>query len=247
MRRSHHRSRKDRRGEGSIIRALPRLAEMQDPFDDSEDDEVAAPSKNASSITNGDNKRMREKGYGGLAQLKSEPDDFGEQVSSYSAAFRRMIRRLERWENHDGPELGVIRPVKRPKVNGADHGDEYDDGYGDEGEGEGEGEYEGSPSKEMIDPAETEDEMEIMVHARRAHGSQLGRGRTNGLRRADTNGDTPMDDADDLDEVDKELLGLGDGDGDGDDGEGDGDGDGDEELDDVDKTLLGMDGDSDSE
>ncbi|KAI0167968.1 hypothetical protein BJ166DRAFT_245077 [Pestalotiopsis sp. NC0098] len=56
------------------------------------------------------------------------------------------------------------------------------------------------------------------------------------------NGDIDMQDADDLDDVDKELLGLA--------GEEDDDGvdirDDDEELDDVDKTLLGM-GDSDSE
>ncbi|ETS79879.1 hypothetical protein PFICI_07408 [Pestalotiopsis fici W106-1] len=50
------------------------------------------------------------------------------------------------------------------------------------------------------------------------------------------NGDIDMQDADDLDDVDKELLGLA---GEEDDG-------GDEELDDVDKTLLGM-GDSDSD
>lgn len=237
LRRSHHQSRKTRRPEGSIIRALPRLSQMQDPFDDSEEDEIVAHGKHTSSAhANGDS-RMRERGYGGLALLKDEPDDFGEQVSSYAAAFRRMARRLDRWENHDGPELGVIRPVKRPKVNGAGHDDEDDE---DDGEGYGEG----SPSKGMIDPAETEDEAEIPMHARRVQSNHGARGRTNGLHRVDTNGDTPMDDADDLDEVDKELLGLGDGDGDGDDGEGE---EGEEELDDVDKTLLGMDGDSDSE
>lgn len=53
------------------------------------------------------------------------------------------------------------------------------------------------------------------------------------------NGDIDMQDADDLDDVDKELLGLA--------GEDEEDGkDDDDELDDVDKTLLGMD-DSDSE
>ncbi|KAH6648872.1 hypothetical protein BKA67DRAFT_522688 [Truncatella angustata] len=54
------------------------------------------------------------------------------------------------------------------------------------------------------------------------------------------NGDVDMQDADDLDDVDKELLGLA-----GDDEEGDGK-DEDDELDDVDKTLLGID-DSESE
>ncbi|KAL2134464.1 hypothetical protein VTI74DRAFT_110 [Chaetomium olivicolor] len=247
MRRSHHRSRKQRRAEGAIIRALPRLAHMQDPFDDSEDDEIVAAqhhnkqqqqhNASSASLANGDSKRMRERGYGGLVQLKDETDDFGEQVSSYAAAMRRAERRLTRWENHAGPDLGVIRPVKRPKVtNGVGHGDEDDM----------EGENEGSPLKEVIDPAETEDEAELMINARRGQSShQPARRQTNGVRHdhADTNGDTPMDDADDLDEVDKELLGLGDGDGD----EGENEGEGEDELDDVDKTLLGMDGDSDSE
>jgi Ino eighty subunit 1 len=259
LRRSHHHARKQRRGEGAILRALPRLAHMHDPFDDSEDDETVAHGggggggkHSSASMTNGgDNKRMRERGYGGLAQLKDEPDDFGEQVNSYASAFRRMVRRLERWENHDGPDLGVIQPVKRHKVNGTNnhnhshgHGDEDDDEDDDEGDGEGEA----SPSKDMmIDPAETEDENEVMVHARRAQTGR-GRGRANGgMHRVDTNGDTPMDDADDLDEVDKELLGLGDGDGDEGEGEGEGEAEGEDELDDVDKTLLGLDGDSDSE
>ncbi|KAK4242243.1 INO80 chromatin remodeling complex Ies1-like protein [Achaetomium macrosporum] len=236
IRRSHHHARKQRRAEGSIIRALPRLAQMSDPFDDSEEDELmAAHGKHSASFLNGNAKHMRERGYGGLVQLKDEPDDFGEQVASYAAAFRRAERRLTRWENHDGPPLGVIRPIKRPRITngGTSHHDDDDD----------DGEGEGSPSKQPIDPAETEDEAEVMLHARRVQ--SVGGGRTNGVHRADTNGDTPMDDADDLDEVDKELLGLGDGD--ADDGEGEGEGEGEDELDEVDKTLLGMDGDSDSE
>ncbi|KAL2139138.1 hypothetical protein VTI28DRAFT_5725 [Corynascus sepedonium] len=237
LRRSHHEARKRRRGEGAILRALPRLAHMQDPFEDSEDEEIYAHSKHSSSMTNGDNKHMRERGYGGLAQLKDEPDDFGEQAHSFAASVRRAVRRLDRWETHDGPELGVIQPIKRPKANGARHAD---DDELDEGEGEGEGGK--SPSKEPVDPAETEDENEATAHgnARRAQSSSAKRrGQANGSHRVDTNGDTPMDDADDLDEVDKELLGLGDGDGD------EGEGDGEDELDDVDKTLLGLDADSD--
>lgn len=241
LRRGRHRARKEHRDQGAILRALPRLAQMDNPFDDSEDEEVAAVlGKHSASVSSDGNKRMRERGYGGLAQLKDEPDDFGEQVSSYAAAFRRTNRRLMRWENHQGPPLGVIRPVKRPKLNGAGHGDDEDDDE-EEGEGEGEGEGENSPSKEMIDPAETEDENEV-IHARRTQAGR-GRGQTNGLHRSDTVGDTPMDDADDLDDVDKGLLGLGDDD----EGEGEGEVEGEDELDDVDKTLLGMDGDSDSE
>ncbi|KAK4147243.1 uncharacterized protein C8A04DRAFT_34431 [Dichotomopilus funicola] len=243
IRRKHHQARKDRRGDGAVLRALPRLAQMQDPFEDSDDDEILPPSHNGKQGTNGagasenSKKRLRERGYGGLAQLTDEPDDFGEQASSYAAAFRRTVRRLDRWELHEGPELGVIQPVKRPKPAGSRRADNDEDDFDDDADD--------SPSNKdmLIDPAETEeenenDEIELSRH-------QQARAAT-----VDTNGDTPMDDADDLDEVDKGLLGLGDGD-DGDDGDDNGDEHGDEngedELDDVDKTLLGMDGDSDSE
>jgi Ino eighty subunit 1 len=63
---------------------------------------------------------------------------------------------------------------------------------------------------------------------------------------ATTNGDTPMDDADELDEVYKELLGLGEGEPDEAEAEAETD-DGEEELDDMDKTLLGLGADSDSD
>ncbi|KAL2157582.1 hypothetical protein VTH06DRAFT_5960 [Thermothelomyces fergusii] len=267
VRRSYHESRKRRRAEGAIVRALPRLSRMHDPFEDSEeDDEVYGSSgRHAPPATtaNGDghHKHMRERGYGGLAQLKDEPDDFGEQASSYAAALRRAVRRLDRWETHVGPKLGVIPPVKRPKVNGARHAhaaaaaagaaaadnnnnnnndnddDDEEDEVMDDGDADGGGH---SPSKEtMADPAETEDEHETAARARR--------GPANGSLRPDTNGDTPMDDADELDEVDKELLGLGEGDADENEGEAEAEAEaeGEEELDDVDKTLLGLDGDSD--
>lgn len=247
IRRSHHRSRKQRRVDGSIIRALNRLAQMPDPFEDSEDDETVA--HNRHFLTHGgplpDAKRLRERGYGGLCQLKDEPDDFGEEFSSFAAAVRRAHRRLSRWEKHEGPPLGVIRPVKRPKAANGVGGHEDEDGDGD---------GEASPSKEPVDPAETEDEAEVLMQRRRAQ-DKPAPSHPNGVAQVDTGGDTPMDDADDLDEVDKELLGLGEGDGDEGENEhesepvneGEGEGEGEEELDDVDKTLLGMDGDSDSD
>jgi Ino eighty subunit 1 len=255
LRRSHHRSRKQRRIDGSIFRALNRIRQMDNPFEDSEDDDIFAShnshnGKHSHPSANGDAKRLREKGYGGLCQLKDEPDDYGEEFSSFAAALRRSSRRLLRWETYDGPDkLGVIAPIKRVKetANGTDqHGDEDDmDGYA---------EIRFRLKDGMIDPAETEDEADVQQqqrfpYGRHQRGQHTGGGGSNGVRGStggvDANGDTPMDDADDLDEVDKELLGLGDGDGDGDEGEGEGEGE--DELDDVDKTLLGMDGDSDSD
>jgi len=279
IRRSHHKCRKLRRADGSIFRALRRLENIHDPFEDSEDEETARDNKIAllAGNVNGDPKSLpfREKGFGGLCQLKDETDDFGEEFSSFCAALRRSHRRLSRWEGYNGPEpLGVIPPVKRPKLNGvggSQNGDHDDDMDGD-----------GSPSKDMsmsmsggmIDPAETEDEAEVMMQQRMQRNNQIRKQRKSGGLKGSIklNGgsggsrkgrglsaiessvvndtDTHMDDVEDLDEVDKELLGLG-GDVEVDDGENEGEGDGEVEdedgLDDVEKTLLGMDGDSDSD
>jgi len=230
LRKSHHKSRKQRRVDGSIIRALNRLNHVQNPFDDSEDEDLANHNKNALLMGNANVEPktfpFREKGYGGLCQLKDEDDDFGEEFASFSAALRRAHRRLARWEGHEGDDLGVIAPIKRPKANGAGHDD-------DDGDGEG------SPSKDHNDPAETDDEADTTIRSRPSKSAT----KTNGISRGFMNGSSLIDDADDLDDVDKELLGLGDNDVDGDGEEGEGE----DELDEVDKTLLGMDGDSDSE
>ncbi|KAK3955357.1 hypothetical protein QBC32DRAFT_43341 [Pseudoneurospora amorphoporcata] len=267
LRRNHHRSRKQRRVDGSIIRVVNRLDKAKEwaDFSDSEDEETVNYNKQAllAGAVNytgyGENYPFREKGYVGLCQLKDEEDDFGEEFASYSAALRRAQRRLSRWEESNDPDLGVIRPIKRPKlINGDANGD--GEGHGDEDDGEG------SPSKHDIDPAETEDEADIMERnaRRRAYVPAnkpviLRTGKINGIQRQDTadtnDADTPMDDVDDLDDDDKALLGLGDGEGEGDDVEDDADGNDDgerdaedqEDLDDLDKTLLGMDGDSESE
>jgi len=234
-------------------------------FSDSEDEETVNYNKQAllAGAVNytgfGENYPFREKGFVGLCQLKDEQDDFGEEFASYAASLRRTQRRLNRWEESNDPDLGVVRPIKRPKLtNGDINGD--GEGHGDDDDAEG------SPSKHDIDPAETEDEAEIMERNahRRAYVPAnkpviLRTGKTNGIQRQDTadtnDGDTPMDDVDDLDDDDKALLGLGDGEGEGDDVEDDADANDDgerdaedqEDLDDLDKTLLGMDGDSESE
>ena len=242
IRRDHHRCRKQRKIDGSIIRALGRLEKIADDydFDDSEDEDVIAYNRKA--LANGslppepESFPFRERGYKGLVQLKSEPDDFGEEFSAYSAALRRADRRLTRWHGPGAP-LGVVAPIKQPKMNGV--GQNGDDEYM-------EGEGEPSPSKEPIDPAETEDETEVLMSRRKIKIPRVPK--TNGARGrhvVETNGaDTPMDEAEDLDDVDRGLLGLDDDDGVESGGEQE---EGDAELDDVDKTLLGMDGDTDSE
>lgn len=81
------------------------------------------------------------------------------------------------------------------------------------------------------------------------HQSEAGKSGKRGLSKSklngNANGDVPMEDADDLDDIAKELLGLASGgEGEGEEGEGEGEGE-EEELDDVDKTLLGLDDGSD--
>ena len=85
----------------------------------------------------------------------------------------------------------------------------------------------GGPS----DDDSPEGQMELGGKARLAK-RDAGKSRLNGA----ANGDVPMEDADDLDDIAKELLGIASG------GE---EGADDEELDDVDKTLLGLDDGSD--
>ncbi|KAK4169072.1 hypothetical protein QBC43DRAFT_227531 [Cladorrhinum sp. PSN259] len=239
IRKNHHKARKERRQEGSVIRALQRLDRrerlegmegMEYAFDDSEDEDVIALNKQGISNANIDieTKYFREKGMGGLCQLKDEPDDFGEECAAFANALRRAHRRLTRWENHVGPPLGVIRPVKRPK---ASNGTVNDDGSDLEGD-------DGSPSKHAVDPAETEDETELVPRRQIKPAARRSQKMNGSLHHLDANGDTPMEEADDLDDVDRELLGL--------DGDGDGEGEGEEDLDEMDKTLLGY-GESDSE
>lgn len=177
LRKAHHASRKIRRQEGAFVRAHKRIMAMPDPFEDSEGE---------SSYNKPAGPLFRERGMGGLVQLASEPDDFGEESASYAAAFRRMTRRLDRW---DGPP------------------------------GSGERQHKG---KEKA----VEGEMDVNMNGFR-----------NGYETEDDMNDIPKnagvgEEADeDLDDFDKELLGLG------------SEGEEDEDLDDMDKSLLGIRGD----
>jgi Ino eighty subunit 1 len=236
IRKRHHKSRKLRKADGAIIRALNRLKELPDPFDDSEGDDFVSSNRQLLNGYTGDLNKgypFRERGFAGLCLLNSEEDDYGEQVASYAAALRRANRRFRRWEGHEGPELGVIPATKKRKLNGVVNGDDEDAMEG-----------EGSPTKEPIDPAETEDEAELLL---RRTASRRPRAKTNGARRR-TNRDADVEEHDELDEVDKELLGEVEVEVDEADAEATAEKDQDEEeLDDVDKTLLGMDGESDSD
>ncbi|TDZ33553.1 Ino eighty subunit 1 [Colletotrichum spinosum] len=124
IRKQHHKARKHRRQDGALYRAFQRIQQMEDPFEDSEGED--GPHRQLMSGGDKTVGAFREKGFGGIVQLSTETDDFGEEASAYAAAFRRTSRRLERWSAHEGPPLGVIPPRKKKKANGIERGDAGD-------------------------------------------------------------------------------------------------------------------------
>ncbi|EHL03310.1 putative Ino eighty subunit 1 [Glarea lozoyensis 74030] len=177
LRKQHHQARKNRKREGAFFRALLRSNLMPHPYDDSEGEESLARESAAP---------FRERGFGGLVQLEAEPDDFGEEMAAYSAAFRRAGRRLDRWESRKDLKLGVMGTMRVSQIKSGD-------------------------SHDARDNDETEDEQT----------RGLGASRRNGKQSNEEN----------LDDMDKEILGL------------DNDEDDEMELDDVEKDILGINGD----
>ncbi|OHE92652.1 INO80 chromatin remodeling complex Ies1 [Colletotrichum orchidophilum] len=195
IRRQHHKARKFRRQDGAVYRAYKRIQQMPNPFEDSEGED--GPQRQLASAGDKTVGAFRQKGFGGLVLLTTENDDFGEEASAYAAAFRRTSRRLTRWSAHDGAPLGVIPPRKRKKA---------------EGEANGHGE-----AGDMTMDLDTQRASEA------ADGSQS---RMNGDVDGDeTLGDITMGDMtmDDVDDADKTAAP-----------------DDEEELDDMDRSLLGL-------
>lgn len=114
LRRQHHKSRKLRRQDGAVFRAYKRVHTQDDALEDSDGEDVTP--RNLIPSTDNQTPAFREQGIGGLCLLRSEKDDFGEEVSAYAAALRRATRRLARWSGQD--HLGVIAPIKKQKPNG---------------------------------------------------------------------------------------------------------------------------------
>lgn len=126
LRRHHRKSRKLRRQDGAIFRAHRRLQAQQDGFEDSDGDEDGPRNLPPANGEKGSGV-FRERGLGGLCLMKTEDDDYGEEVSSYAAALRRSMRRLARWRGRE-KELGVVAPVKKrkPDDESGDDSDEKD-------------------------------------------------------------------------------------------------------------------------
>jgi Ino eighty subunit 1 len=98
LRQKHYVAKKQRLQGSAIWRALQRIKQMGDPFDDSEGEDDSSQ----------ENLPFKARGFGGLVQLEVGQDDFGEEMSAYAAALRRTSRRLDRWDNQKNFNLGVI-------------------------------------------------------------------------------------------------------------------------------------------
>lgn len=227
IRKERRRARKLRKQEGGIYRAWKRLQAMPGDawLEDSDpESEVLALAdyglKESSGI-------FRDKGMGGLSTLKTDKDEFGEEAAAYAGAVRRVARRLDRWAPYKGTDRGVVAPVKKftapaAATNGVDA-----EGDGD-GDGEGDGDDEaGDQTLLDQDAFEAYDQGTPVPKPKRKR-------KTKATPRAKVNGEANEDDvaaADeaeaDAEDADKTALGGNSG------GE-------EEELDDMERSLLGM-------
>lgn len=122
---------------------------------------------------------------------------------------------MDRWEHQTGPDVGPVAPVKRPRPG-------YLNGERDPDETEEEDRDADATQYSMLDDS-------MVAPPAKSRGRHLSYG--NGMA-ASSNGDAHMEDGDaedDLNDVDKELLGLASDNDDGDE----------EELDDMEAMLLG--------
>ncbi|KAK7937593.1 uncharacterized protein PG986_014461 [Apiospora aurea] len=106
LRKAQYKARKARRQEGAIIRAIHCLNAMADPFVDSDEEFKYATDEDVP---------YRGRGFGGLCQLKSEADDFGEVFVSHVSVFRRLGRLLSRWK-----APGAVRPFRVQRAHNGD-------------------------------------------------------------------------------------------------------------------------------
>ncbi|KFY12971.1 hypothetical protein V492_03571 [Pseudogymnoascus sp. VKM F-4246] len=98
LRRVHHNARKARRVEGAILRAVHRTAAMQEMCEDSESEESLGRALGP----------FRERGVGGLVQLKSEEDDFGEEMAAYKVSVEEPVATVETEEDLDEMEKALL-------------------------------------------------------------------------------------------------------------------------------------------
>lgn len=128
VRKEHNKARKLRRKQGGVVRAMIRVRAMsgEQAFCDSDEEgDIYAHGEK-------DNSPFRSRGPGGLCQLRTELDDFGEETSAYGAAIRRAVRRLNRWDARG--EKGIVAPIRRKRSQPPEEFEEYDDGLPEDDE-----------------------------------------------------------------------------------------------------------------
>lgn len=204
-----------RRTEGAVLRAVNRTAKIEGMCEDSEGEE--------SMYIGGDGIRwggsrpfgpFRERGMGGLVQLKAEKDDYGEEFRAYGSALRRLGRRLDRWEDEvkGAPRRDGKKHRRAAREAAAQEEQRQDDERAQDSQGWRGHSLRSSPVRDSPGPAPRQ---------QASHSNH----------RVPHVAEETIDD--DLDDVDKTLLGLGGG-------EEDEEQEREEDLDDVDKALLGI-------
>lgn len=217
LKKAHHVARKTRKREGAILRAVQRTALLgQQMCEDSEDESLQMRNPGP----------FKERGLGGLVQLKGEPDDYGEEMLAYATAIKRANRRLVRWEGDEGWKDRLHRAATSEDIAKRLEWEKEDD----------------RQRRDIGLPTRWERkhrEMEMEMDAQNAEPElppplpQL----------ENVKMEEGGQEEDSLSDVEKTLLGL---DQPADEGEDVGEGE-EEDLDDMDKQLLGLDGDESDE
>lgn len=123
VRKAHIRARDKREAESPILRAWKRIRHMPADYDSEEeaikvrkakekgDDEWRSlrGKENDEFVENVDLWRRPRILYGGFVRVNGEPSDVGEEFKSLAQSFRRVSRRMERWQDVNLPGQSVIR------------------------------------------------------------------------------------------------------------------------------------------
>ena len=120
----HVRARSKREGEGAMLRAWKRIKRLPADYDSEEEsvrvrggggkdknekDEHKGGKENVEHLEDMDLTRRPRVFMAGMGRVNGEASDVGEEARSLARSFRRVSRRLERWEESGLPGHGMIR------------------------------------------------------------------------------------------------------------------------------------------
>ncbi|KAI9755148.1 MAG: Peptidyl-prolyl cis-trans isomerase B [Chaenotheca gracillima] len=136
----HGKRKRARDRDGAIWRAWKRHEAMEDPFENSEDEDWAAfvhgvraqyaQTKPNVTLVGANGQPVRDRARFGGIMGSDEEDDFGEEVGTYAAALRRTARRLDRWDllpRDQGGVMSTLTKKRSPKESEPD-GNQLDEG-----------------------------------------------------------------------------------------------------------------------